>query len=232
MAGMTISRRGWLKLAGPASVVVGATGGLLAAHDPSNHPSRGFQNIPPRELIQRRHLPNVELTTQDGKKVRFYDDLVRNKVVTINFMYAHCEGICPTMTANLVRVQKILHDRIGHDIFMYSITLKPEEDTPQALKEYADVHGAGPGWLFLTGKPADIELLRRSLGFSSIDPEEDANKSTHTGMLRIGNEPMLRWSACPSQTRAQWIATSILAEADDPLKGGASVRSTAAARGK
>jgi protein SCO1 len=226
MAGMT--RRGWLKVAGPASVVVGATGGLLAAHDPSDHPPRGFQNVPPRELIQRRHLPNVELMTQDSKKVRFYEDLVKNKVVAINFMYAHCEGICPTMTANLVRVQKILHDRIGHDIFMYSITLKPEEDTPQALKEYADMHGAGPGWLFLTGKPADIELLRRSLGFSSIDPDEDADKSTHTGMLRIGNEPMLRWSACPSQARAQWIATSILAEADDPLKGGVSVKAMVA----
>ncbi len=140
-------------------------------------------------------------------------------MVVINFMYAHCQGICPTMTANLVRVQKILHDRIGHDIFMYSITLKPEEDTPQVLKEYADMHGAGPGWLFLTGKPADIELLRRSLGFTSIDPDEDADKSTHIGMLRIGNEPMLRWSACPSQARAEWIATSILTEADNPLKG-------------
>jgi len=220
MSGMT--RRGWLAVAGPASVVVGATGGLLAAHDLSNHPPRGFQRIPPRELIQRRHLPNVELMTQDGKKVRFYDNLVKDKMVVINFMYAHCQGICPTMTANLVRVQKILHDRIGHDIFMYSITLKPEEDTPQVLKEYAGMHGAGPGWLFLTGKPADIELLRRSLGFSSIDPDEDADKSTHIGMLRIGNEPMLRWSACPSQARAQWIATSILTEADNPLKGGIS----------
>src|SRR5260370_42660153 len=134
-------------------------------------------------------------------------------------MYAHCEKLCPTMTANLVRVQKILHDRIGHEILMYSITLKPEEDTPHVLKEYAAMHGAGPGWLFLTGKPADIELLRRSLGFTTSDPAEDADKSTHIGMLRIGNEPMLRWSACPSQARAEWIATSILTEADNPLKG-------------
>jgi protein SCO1/2 len=135
-------------------------------------------------------------------------------------MYAKCQGICPTMTANLVRVQKILHDRIGHDIFMYSITLKPEEDTPQVLKEYADMHGAGPGWLFLTGRLDDIELLRRSLGFTSIDPDEDADKSSHIGMLRIGNEPMLRWSACPVQAHTEWIVTSILSEADSPLKGG------------
>ena len=215
-----MTRRGWLAVAGSASVVAGSAGGLLAGQDPTNNSPRGFQHIPPRELIQRRHLPNVELTTQDGKKVRFYDNLVKDKMVVINFMYARCEGICPTMTANLVRVQKILHDRIGHDIFMYSITLKPEEDTPQVLKEYADVHGAGPGWLFLTGKPTDVELLRRSLGFTNIDPVEDADKSSHIGMLRIGNEPMLRWSACPSQAHAQWIVTSILTEADNPLKGG------------
>ncbi len=215
-----MTRRGWLAAAGSASAMAGSARGLLAAHDPSNSPPRGFQRIPPRELIRRRHLPNVELMTQDGKRVYFYDDLVKDKIVVINFMYAHCEKLCPTMTANLVRVQKILHDRIGHDIFMYSITLKPEEDTSQVLKQYADMHGTGPGWLFLTGKPADIELLRRSLGFTSSDPAEDADKSTHIGMLRIGNEPMLRWSACPAEANTEWIATSILSEADYPLKGG------------
>jgi protein SCO1/2 len=206
--------------------VVGSARQLLAAHDPSNRPPRAFQHIPPRELIRRRHLPNVELMTQDGKRVYFYDDLVKDKIVVINFMYAHCEKLCPTMTANLVRVRKILHDRIGHDIFMYSITLKPEEDTSQVLKEYADMHGTGPGWLFLTGKPADIELLRRSLGFTTADPSEDADKSTHIGMLRIGNEPMLRWSACPAEANTQWIATSIVSEADSPLKGGSREGST------
>ena len=223
-----MTRRGWLAVAGSASVVAGSARSLVAAHESSDNP-RGFQQIPAREVIRRRHLPNVELTTQDGKKVHFYDDLVKDKMVVINFMYAHCEGICPTVTANLVRVQKILHDRIGHDIFMYSITLKPEEDTSQVLKEYADMHGTGPGWLFLTGKPADIELLRRSLGFTTADPSEDADKSTHIGMLRIGNEPMLRWSACPAEANTQWIATSILAEADYPLEGGSREGSTVTA---
>ena len=215
-----ITRRGWLAVAGSASAVLGSTVRLVGANDSSRHSAHGFRQIPPRELIQQRHLPNVELITQEGKRVHFYDDLVKDKIVVINFMYAHCEKLCPTTTANLVRVRKILHDRIGHDIFMYSITLKPEEDTPQVLKEYAKMHGAGPDWLFLTGKPTDIELLRRSLGFQTADPSEDANKSTHIGMLRIGNEPMLRWSACPAEANTQWIATSILSEADSPRKGG------------
>ena len=64
-----ITRRGWLAVAGSASVVAGSARGLPAGNGLSDYPSRGFQNIPPREIIQRRHLPNVELTTQDGRKV-------------------------------------------------------------------------------------------------------------------------------------------------------------------
>jgi protein SCO1/2 len=223
-----ITRRAWLGVAGSASALASSAARLGAGDDHANHPTRNWEQVSPREVIRRRHLPNVELITQDGKSVHFYDDLVKDKMVLINFMYAHCEKICPTMTTNLAHVQKMLPDRIGHNIFMYSITLKPEEDTPQVLKEYAEMHGVGPGWLFLTGKPADIETLRRSLGFTSPDPDEDANKSNHIGMLRIGNEPMLRWSACPAEVRPQAIVTTILAEADDPLKGETSEADTAA----
>lgn len=208
-----MTRRQWLTASGAGCA-------MLAFSGPPASGSRKFQIIPARELIQRRHLPNVELVTQDGKKVRFYDDLVKDKIVVINFMYANCGKACPPITAHLARVQKLLPDRIGHDIFLYSITLKPEEDTPQILAHYAHMHGAGPGWLFLTGKPADIELLRRSLGFSYRDPAEDADKSNHIGMLRIGNEPMLRWSACEGMAHVQWTVTSILSEADSPRKGG------------
>ena len=72
----------------------------------------------PRERIRRRYFPNVKLQTQDGKTVRFYDDLIKDKIVTINFFYAKCEGICPTVTANLARVQKILGESVGREIFM------------------------------------------------------------------------------------------------------------------
>ena len=78
-----------------------------------------------RDRTQARYFPNVELTTHEGKKVRFYDDLIKDKIVIINFMYAECKGICPGITANLLKVQKLLGNRIGRDIFMYSITLNP-----------------------------------------------------------------------------------------------------------
>lgn len=162
-----------------------------------------------RERIQRKHFPDVPLLTQNNQKVRFYNDLVKDKIVTINFFYAHCEGICPIVTANLVKVQKLLADRVGRDIFMVSITLKPLEDSPAVLKDYAKMHGINPGWTLLTGKPDDIELLRRSLGFTNLDPVLDQDKSQHIGNIRYGNEPMLQWAAIPGMAKPDEIAHAI-----------------------
>ena len=152
----------------------------------------------PRERLAERSFPNVTLTTHNGKKVRFYDDLIKDKIVIINFMYVKCDGKCPGTTANLVQVQKLLGDRIGKDIFIYSITLKPEEDTPKVLNAYAKAYKVKKGWEFLTGDPKDIELLRQKLGFIDRDPVRDANKSNHIGMLRWGNEPHTLWAGCPA----------------------------------
>ena len=160
----------------------------------------------PRERIAERYFPNVALTTHEGKKVRFYDDLMKGKIVIINFMYAKCEGSCPGTTANLLKLQQLLGDRVGKDIFMYSITLKPEQDTPEVLGRYAKAYKTKPGWLFLTGDPNDVELLRRSLGFIDRDPARDAVKSNHIGMLRYGNEPLMLWAGCPGMMQPSKIA--------------------------
>jgi protein SCO1/2 len=165
--------------------------------------------LSPRDKIRQRYLPNVELQTQDGKTVHFYDDLVKDKIVTLNFFYAKCEGICPTVTANLARVQNILGEHVGQDVFMNSISLKPEHDTPAVLKEYAQMFKAKPGWTFLTGKPDDIERLRSSLGFTNLDPKLDKDKSQHIGNVRYGNEPLMLWAACPGMGSPEFLAKSI-----------------------
>jgi protein SCO1/2 len=220
MLGM--SRRSWLAMLATAPVVATLSTWAKGSDGGRKKEERVWQDIPPRELIRERHLPDVPLVTQKGKTVRFYEDLVKDKKVVINFLYTHCQGICVPVTANLVRVQKLLGDRVGRDIFFYSITLKPEEDTPEALDQYAALHGVGRGWLFLTGTPDDIELLRRKLGFRYDDPVEDADRSNHTGMIRVGNEPYLRWSACPGMAAPAWIAKDILLEVDGPTRPGPS----------
>lgn len=192
-------RRAWFALAtgGPFAGV------LLARYtsDAARSRAGGFR---------AGYFPNVVLRTHENEAVRFYDDLLKDKVVVINFMYARCEGICPSVTSNLVQVQRILGERVGRDIFMYSITLKPKEDTPEVLKRYAQMHGVQPGWLFLTGRPTDIELIRRKLGAVDPDPAVDADTSNHIGLIRYGDEALERWAACAGQATPTWIARSIL----------------------
>jgi protein SCO1/2 len=163
-----------------------------------------------RETVRRRYFPDVELVTSDGDKVRFYDDLVKDKIVIINLMYAKCDGVCPTTTSNLKAVRKILRREIDHDVFIYSLTVKPEQDSPAALKEYARMHGiADAQWMFLTGKPADVDLLRHKLGFADPDPVVDQDKAKHSGMLRYGNESLAIWGTCQGSAEPDWIAQEI-----------------------
>lgn len=158
--------------------------------------------------VRRRQnaFPNLPVVTHEGKIVRFYDDLIKNKTVLINFMYARCEKICPGMTTNLKVVQKELGDRVGRDIFMYSISLTPEHDTPEVLKEYVEMHQIKPGWTFLTGKKADIETLRKQLGFSFSDPVLDKDRSQHLGVVKFGIEPLERWGMSPALGDPKYIA--------------------------
>jgi protein SCO1/2 len=154
-------------------------------------------------------FPNVTLYTHEGRKVRFYDDLIRGKVVTFNMMYTQCEGKCPTMTANLHQLQELLAGRVGRSVFMHSITLQPLLDTPDVLKAYVEEHHIGPGWEFLTGAPEDIDAIRFSLGFYDIDPEVDRNLASHTGLVRMGNDNYQRWTMAPALTGIQHILATL-----------------------
>lgn len=174
-------------------------------------PALASAAAPPATPASRVVLPNVVLTTHENRRVRFYDDLVRgNRIVVINFMYARCSDICPGSTANLALVQQALGARVGREVFMYSITLEPRKDTPNILAHYARGFGVQPGWEFLTGQPADIERLRRALRFVQRDPALDRDKTQHTGMLRIGNDALDRWTACPTLMKPLQLAREIM----------------------
>lgn len=137
------------------------------------------------------YFPNVPLVTHEGKQVRFFDDLIKGKVVVINFLYTSCPDVCPLETARLREVQELLGDRVGRDVFMYSISIDPEHDTPEVLKRYAERFEAGPGWWFLTGKKDDITLLRRKLGLYS--DQEGGRLEAHAVSSIIGNQSTGRW---------------------------------------
>ena len=137
------------------------------------------------------YFPNVLLTTQDETVVRFYDDLLKGKAVVINLIYTRCTASCPLETAKLAQVQRLLGDRVGKDIFFYSISIDPKHDTPEVLKAYAQRFHVGPGWLFLTGKDEDVRLVGKKLGLSSLT---DAwSRDGHQPTLMVGNESTGEW---------------------------------------
>ena len=98
-------------------------------------PKRSFATAcPGREMLRQRYFPDIVLTTSEGRQVRFYEDLLKDKIVVLNLMYANCHGICPVTTANLTRVQTLLREQVKRDVCIYSLTLKPEQDTPGRSK--------------------------------------------------------------------------------------------------
>ncbi|HJZ67052.1 MAG TPA: SCO family protein [Blastocatellia bacterium] len=153
------------------------------------------------------YFPNVMLTTQDGSTVRFYDDLVKDKVVAINLIYTTCKYNCPLETARLAQVQKMLGDRVGRDIFFYSITIDPIQDTPAALKAYAEKYHAGPGWLFLTGKQQDIDLISKKLGLDSLPNPSDPDR--HIPALLIGNAATGLWMRNSAMDNPRFLAIKL-----------------------
>src|SRR5262245_39673368 len=134
---------------------------LLTKFASDNSFLNNSSNTPHPASLGARHFTNASLLTHENKQVNFYDDLIKGKQVIINLMYATCEGACPIITSKLLKVHNALKDRMGKDLFMYSITLKPEQDDTEALKKFAEMHGASnlPGWVFLTGNPEDIETI-------------------------------------------------------------------------
>jgi len=151
-------------------------------------------------------LPNVVIQTQDGKRVRFYDDLVKGKVVLINFMFTSCTTQCPLTTANLVKVEETLGERLGRDVVMISVTVDPAVDTAAVLKRYSQRYSTKPGWYFVTGSRKDIDLIRRRLG--GLDNTGD--KTQHTGVVIYGNEATGQWAATPAMAPPTAIVRSVM----------------------
>lgn len=183
-------------------VIDEAAGRGSAAAAPASAPvAAGGKSVTAKSAA---YFPNHTLVTQDDKTVRFYDDMLKGKVVLINFMFTHCAGVCSPMTANLAKVQSYLGSRVGRDVSMLSISVDPAKDTPATLKAYAAKHKAGPGWYFLTGRKENVDWILYKLGGYVADPGQ------HSSVLIIGNEATGEWVKVHAMSSPAEIAAAVV----------------------
>ena len=143
-----------------------------------------------------KYFTDVPLIDQDGKELRLYNDLIKDKVVIINSMFTSCNSVCPPMTMNLQRIQDWLGDRLGKEVIILSFSVDPATDTPQTLKAFANKYNARPGWHFLTGKKENLDFAIRKLGLY-VDTRED-----HYTVMLIGNDRTNLWKKALGMARA------------------------------
>lgn len=133
------------------------------------------------------YFADTVLVNQDGREVRFYSDLIRGKIVVMDFIYTRCVGPCPILSGTFAKLQSRLGDRLGKDVFLLSFSVDPDYDTPERLKEYSGRFRARPGWSFLTGSRQNVEAVLRKLGQWVESPEQ------HQTVFILGNERTGLW---------------------------------------
>ena len=167
-----------------------------------------------RQQAAQKYFTDVELINQNGEQMRLYSDLLKDKVVVINFFFATCQGVCLPMNRNLEKVQEALGERLGKDLYIISITVDPTVDTPASLKEYAKKMNAKPGWHFITGTKENVEFALRKLG-QYVD-----NKENHTNLIIIGNERTGLWKKAFGLAKSDELNKVVESVLNDQPTGG------------
>ena len=151
-------------------------------------PDKPKQEAPPAAPASTAmRIPDVTVQDQNGKSLNFYTDLVKGKVVAINFIFTTCTTICPPLTATFRRVQQQLAAE-NSSVQLISVSVDPAIDTPERLRDFAGKFKAEPGWAFVTGNTSDINSLLQQLGVAVT------NKNDHTPMVLIGNDEAGYWT--------------------------------------
>ncbi|HKU75853.1 MAG TPA: SCO family protein [Pyrinomonadaceae bacterium] len=133
-------------------------------------------------------IPDLSLTDQNGKKVKFYSDLIKGKVVLIHGFFTECTAICPMQARALVKLKDRLGHRLGRDVFIVSVSKDPRVDTPEKLRQWGKEYGVNAGWTLLTGEVADVRKVLRDV------VTEDLGTDMHESLVVIGNDRSGVWT--------------------------------------
>lgn len=129
-------------------------------------------------------LPDVEVVTHEGKTVRFYSDLVKDKAVAVNFIFTDCSTICPASGALFASLQK----QSARGVHFISVSIEPDKDTPKRLAAWSERFRTGASWTLVTGKPAAIEAIVKAFGATTARPQD------HQPLTIIGSDATHVWT--------------------------------------
>lgn len=134
-------------------------------------------------------IPDSSLLDQNGKKVKFYTDLVKGKVVVISFFFTKCNDVCPMLGRSIAKLKTRLGKRLGRDVFLISVSKDPVNDTPEQISKWVKEYGASSGWTLLTGEPSVIKQLLWDFG------GEQLGQTNHESILIVGNDRTGVWTS-------------------------------------
>ena len=160
----------------------GATAADSVSHQPKKRP--GAVTVDKVQI----EIPDLLVQDHNGTERRFYSDLIKDKVVILSFFFTSCPSFCPRMNLRLTRLQNILGDRLGKDVFFVTVTKDPETDTPTRLKAWAKDLKIKSGWTMVTG---DVKAIGKIVYDFTGDP---LGKDMHNTIFIIGNDKTGNWA--------------------------------------
>jgi protein SCO1 len=185
-------------LASPARLAEIISGMLV--NDPGDHkhaaasqhanlalPAASALAEPQANTAAQKYFSDVELINHEGSPMRFYSDLIKGKVVVISTFFAQCAGVCPILNRKIQAIQEALTERVGNDLHIISLTVDPQNDTPEKLSAYAKLFNAQPGWHFISGPEQNLRAALAKLGMNVSDREQ------HSNTIIIGNDNTGLW---------------------------------------
>jgi protein SCO1/2 len=167
----------------------------------------------------RMTIPDVALIDQNGRDVRFASDVVKGRVVAINFIFTACKAACPSIGLNFAKLQDFLVDRIGKDCVLVTVSVDPVNDRPEDMKAWPMRHQfeVRPGWSLLTGTKANVDRLLKAL--NSFSPD----RQSHSQMIVVGDPTKGSWrrvGALSDPAKLAEIVHEYVAARDHDAKNG------------
>ena len=158
----------------------------------------------------RSYFTDLEVIDQNGKRLRFYSDVLKDRVVLINFIFTNCPDACPLMTQKLIQARNLMVDAIKDDVWFVSVSIDPERDTPEAMKTFAERQGVDESrWLFLTGSKENLDTIVKRLGQYTQEVE------AHSTLMLAGNTRTRHWTRVLPMVPPAGIAEKMRALAED-----------------